>query len=242
MNPYPCYLEISCSTSDGPKLQANLSSFFVSYCSKFSWIAIRETTQKPISSTSPTDVPQTDDIVPAISMKLMFMAKAQRNALKFMQAIKMAGKDWEECSLPKEFCENGEIFYKFSKTPGMSLSIQQGSPFAGIKIMLFVNRNLEEMEKFYSFITGKSPLVVNKMKEGIKYRTYSLSKNLELQLVLHPRLKPLHSQSVSLCISINNIDKILPGIPGDVCNVGDRHWQVTDPEGNSVLLYSVLRL
>ncbi|XP_031567081.1 uncharacterized protein LOC116302031 [Actinia tenebrosa] len=238
MNPLPFYLEVSCSTSDGPKLQADLSSFFVSYCSNFSCIALKETAQKAIYSTSPTDFPQTDEIVPAISMMFMFMAKAQRNAQKFIQAMEIAGKDWEEFSMPKEFCENGEVFLKFSNTPGVSLSVKQGSPFAGIKIMLFVSKKFEEMETFYSFITGKSPLVVDRMEEGIRYRTYSLSRKLELQLVLHPRLKPLHSKNVNLCFSINNIDNILSGFSGDVCNVGESHWQVKDPEGNSVILYS----
>jgi hypothetical protein len=151
----------------------------------------------------------------------------------------MAQYEWKELHLPKEFSENGEVYFKFSSIPGMLISVQQGSPLAGIKMLLIVNTNFDEMEKFYTCLTGKLPLPFDNIKEGFRYRKYSLSRKLELQLVLHPKLKSHQVQNVNLCFAID--DKSMSGIPGDRCNIGEKHWQVMDPDGNSVILYSLLR-
>lgn len=171
---------------------------------------------------------------------MMFTSKAQKNADKFLERIQSSG-EWREVTMPPPITEEDELYFDLSNKSELLLAVKQGSPFAGIKITIFVNNNLEEMERFYSSITGKSPLAYNKIEEGLSLRTYPLSSKLELQLVLHPLVKCRHVSNVALCFTVDDINNLLSEIPGGVRNIGEDHWHVTDPDGNSVILYSLLK-
>ncbi|KXJ29642.1 hypothetical protein AC249_AIPGENE18514 [Exaiptasia diaphana] len=249
VNPKPCYLELSGSSDEGQQLSDKLSAILVTFSSKFSYLSLREPIQKGGNGTSPSTSPQVKSrkldlegvsSVPAFGMMMIFTARAQKNADTLLGRIK-SSSEWKEITMPKQISEEDELHFDLSNKSEVLFSVKQGSPFAGIKVTVFVNENFEEMERFYSLITGKSPLAYNKIEEGLCLRTYSLSSKLELQLVLHPTVESHNSSNVALCFAVEDITKLLSEIPGGVRNIGEDQWQLTDPDGNSVILYSLLK-
>ncbi|XP_032234594.2 uncharacterized protein LOC5509774 [Nematostella vectensis] len=250
VDPPHCYIELSCDHPDGAKLQREMSSLLVPYCSKFPFLTIREPLQK-VNGSSPTNSPASkqrrladshdQQTVPAIGIMLMFAQTAKRNADKALKAMR-AHPTLKQAKLPKEITEEDEVHFKLSsESNGLLLSLKQSSPFAGVRITVIVNKNLEQVERFYSLITGKTPLAYNKIEEGLSCRTYPLSRKLELQLVSHPQVKSHQVQHIALCFAVEDMNQMCSEIPGGVRNIGEGHWHVTDPDGNSVILYSLLQ-
>ena len=249
LTPPPCYIEVSSPAATSATLQANLSSLLVSYCSTFPFIMVREPVQN-ITNGSPTNSPASktrrlakdgEVSVPSVGLMLMYSHRATKNAGRLLDLVQEDPASWEKMEMPREISEGDEVYFKASTYEGPLLAVKKFSPFSGIRIMLHVNKNMEEVERFYTLITGKTPLAYNKIEEGLSYRTFPLSSTLELKLVSHPALKSHPLKSVSLCFMMNDVNKMCSEIPGGVRNIGEGHWQVKDPEGNSVILYSLLK-
>lgn len=218
----------------------------MSFCSKFPFITVREPEQN-FTNGSPSNSPasktrrlQQDGqlTLPSVGLMLMYSQRATRNADKLLSSIQ-EDSNWERVNVPKEVSEGDEVYFKASDSDGPLLAVKKFSPFTGIRLMLNVNESMEQVESFYTSITKKAPLAYNKIEEGLRYRTFPLSSSLELKLVSHPSLKSHALKNVSLCFAMNNVDNICSEFPGGVRNIGDGHWQVKDPEGNSVILYSL---
>lgn len=248
VNPKPCYIELSGSLDDCQYFSEKLSSLLVTFASKFSYLSLREPIQRGNGS-SPNSSPQSkarklepefSSTVPAFSMQMMFTSKAQKNADKVLDRIRCS-EDWSQVTMPQALVEDDENYFNLTDKSNLLLAVKQGSHFPGLKISIFVNNNFDEMEQFYSIITGKNPIAYNKIEEGLSLRIFSLSSKLELQLILHPSVKSRHVSNVALCFSVEDINKLLSQIPGGVRNITEDHWHLTDPDGNSVILYSLLK-
>ena len=248
VNPPRCYLEISCQESCGNMLQQQLSSLLVSYSSSFPFVTVREPdnllndaniSDSPATKTRRME-PGNQSSTPAVGIMLMYSQKAQQNASRILQSVKES-KEWEVLGLPKAIADYDEIFFFNKVCNGPLWAVKSLSPFSGVRIFLFVNKNLDQVEAFYSLITGKTALAYNKIEEGLSCRTFPLSKQLELQLVSHPSLYSKQLQNVALCFEVSDINKMCSEIAGGIRNVGEGHWQVKDPEGNVVILHSLLK-
>lgn len=248
MNPKPCFIELSGSSDDCHSLTDKLSSLLVTFSSKFPYLTLREPTQRG-NGGSPDSSPQSkarklesecSSRVPSFSMQMIFTSKAKKNADKLLERITSSG-DLNQVAMPQALVEEDERYFGLTDKSELLVAIKQESPFPGLKIAIFVNNNFGEMERFYTIITGKNPLAYNKIEEGLSLRIFSLSSKLELQLILHPSIKSRHVGHVALCFAVEDISKLLSEIRGGVRNIGEDHWHVTDPDGNSVILYSSLK-
>lgn len=247
--PPPCYIEIAVPTGEGTSLRGILSSLLVSHQSVFPFLCIREPEHKFTNGESPTNSPASKTrrienggrITPAVGMMLMYTQRAQRNSERCLNAIKTSPTDWEEVSLSPAISEGDEVYFKTGNIEGPLFAVKKLSPCPGVRIILFVNKDMDEVERFYSLITGKTPLAYNKIEEGLSYRKFPLSDKLELQLVSHPSLKSQPLKNTALCFMMNDVNKMCSEIPGGVRNIGEGHWQVKDPEGNAIVLYSLLK-
>lgn len=249
MNPPRCYLEISCRESCGKLLQEQVSSLLVPYSSSFPFISIREPdnlldvtnniTDSPASKARKME-PENQPLLPAIGLMLMFSQKAQHNAHRILLSVKES-RDWEEVNLPKEIIDCDETFFLNKGFGGPLWAVKSLSPFSGVRIFLFVNNNLDQVEAFYSLITGKKALAYNKIEEGLSCRTFPLSKQLELHLVSHPSLHSKQLPNVALCFGVNDVNKLYSEIAGGIRNVREEHWLVKDPDGNLVVLHTLLK-
>lgn len=247
--PPPCYIEIAVPTGEGTSLRGILSSLLVSHQSVFPFLCIREPEHKFTNGESPTNSPASKTrrienggrITPAVGMMLMYTQRAQRNSERCLNAIKTSPTDWEEVSLSPAISEGDEVYFKTGNIEGPLFAVKKLSPCPGVRIILFVNKDMDEVERFYSLITGKTPLAYNKIEEGLSYRKFPLSDKLELQLVCHPSLKSQPLKNTALCFMMNDVNKMCSEIPGGVRNIGEGHWQVKDPEGNAIVLYSLLK-
>lgn len=184
--------------------------------------------------------PENQALTPGIGLMLMFSQKAQQNTHRILHSVNES-QDWEVVNLPKEITDCDETFFENKSFGGPLWAIKSMSPFSGVRIILFVNKNLDQVEAFYSLITGKKALAYNKIEEGLSSRTFPLSKQLELHLVSHPSLHSKKLHNVALCFGINDINKLCSEIAGGIRNLGEDHWQVKDPDGNIVILYSLLK-
>ena len=240
---------MACPAGQGDFLRESLTSLFVSKSSVFPFLSIREPEHKFADRVSPSNSPATktrrvvDDevMLPAVGIMLLFTQRAQRNSEGCVNAMKGNAKDWDQVKLPQEISEKDEVYFKATTLHGPLIAVKKLAPCSGVRIILFVNRDMAEVERFYSLITGKSPLAYNKIEEGLSCRNFPLSEKLEFQLISHPSLRSHPVKNVALCFMMNDVNKMCSEIPGGVRNIGEGHWQVKDPEGNCVILYSLLK-
>lgn len=247
--PPPCYIEMAVPTGEGPVLKGTLTSLLVPHQSVFPFVCVREPEHKFTNGGSPSNSPASktrriDDhglTSPAVGIMLMFTQRAQKNSDRCLDVVKSSSTDWEEVKVPQAISEGDEVYFKTANVDGPLFAVKRLSPCPGVRILLYVNNNMDEMEKFYTLITGKTPLAYNKIEEGLSYRKFPLSDKLELELVLHPSLKSHTVKNTALCFMMNGVNKMCSEIPGGVRNIGEGHWQVKDPQGNAVILYSLLK-
>ena len=247
--PPPCYIEIAVPNGEGSSLKGTLTSLLVSHQSVFPFVCVREPEHKFTNGGSPTNSPASktrridngSQTSPAVGMMLMFTQRAQKNSERCLNVVKSSSTDWEKVKVPQAISEGDEVFFKAASIDGPLFAVKKLSPRPGVRILLFVNTDMDEMEKFYTFITGKTSLAYNKIEEGLSYRKFPLSDKLELQLVSHPSLKSHTVKNTALCFMMDDVNQMCSEIPGGVRNIGEGHWQVKDPEGNAVILYSLLK-
>lgn len=247
--PPSCYIEIAVPAGEGVSLKETLSSLLISYRSTFPFLCIREPEHKFTNGASPTNSPASKTrrmdnggvTSPALGVMLMFTQRAQKNSESCVNVVKGSPRDWEQVNMPQAISEEDEVYFKASNNDGPVFAVKKLSPCPGVRILIFVNKDMDEVEKFYSLITGKTPLAYNKIEEGLSYRKFPLSEKLELQLVSHPSLKSHPVKNTALCFMMNDVNRMCSEIPGGVRNIGEGHWQVKDPEGNAVILYSLLK-
>lgn len=169
---------------------------------------------------------------PALGVMLMFTQRAQKNSESCLNVIKGNSRDWEQVNMPQAISDGDEVYFKAANNDGPLFAVKKLSPCPGVRILLFVNKDMDEVERFYTLITGKTPLAYNKIEEGLSYRKFPLSDKLELQLISHPSLKSQPVKNTALCFMMNDVNKMCSEIPGGVRNIGEGHWQVKDPEGD----------
>lgn len=250
ITPPPCYIEIAVPTGDGVQLKETLTSLLVSHRSVFPFLCVREPEyNKFCNGDSPTNSPASktrriDDgglVMPSVGIMLMYTKQAQRNSERCLNVVKSNPSEWQEVDIPQAISEEDEVYFKAANNEGPLFAVKKLSPCPGVRIVIFVNRDMDEVEKFYSMITGKTSLAYNKIEEGLSYRKFPLSEKLELQLVSHPSVKSHPVKNSALCFMMNDVNKMCSEIPGGVRNIGEGHWQVKDPEGNILVLYSLLK-
>lgn len=247
--PPPCYIEIAVPAGEGTSLKGTLSSLLVSHQSVFPFLCVREPEHKFTNGGSPTNSPASKTrridnggvTTAAVGMMLMFTQRAQRNSERCLNAVKSSSVDWEEVKVPQEVSEGDEVYFKAANIDGPLFAVKKLSPCPGVRILLFVNKDMDEMERFYTLITGKTSLAYNKIVEGLSYRKFPLSDKLELQLISHPSVKSHPVKNTALCFMMDDVNKMCSEIPGGVRNIGEGHWQVKDPEENAIILYSLLK-
>lgn len=247
--PPPCYIEIAVPAGEGASLKGTLTSLLVSHQSVFPFLCVREPEHKFSNGESPTNSPASKTrrvengglTMPAVGMMLMYTQRAQRNSARCLNTVKSSSMEWEEVKVPPAVSEPDEVYFKAANIDGPLFAVKKLSPCPGVRIILFVNKDMDEVERFYTLITGKTSLAYNKIEEGLSYRKFPLSDKLELQLVSHPSLKSQPVKNTALCFMMNDVNKMCSEIPGGVRNIGEGHWQVKDPEGNVLILYSLLK-
>ncbi|XP_068695350.1 uncharacterized protein [Montipora foliosa] len=249
--PPPCYIEIAVSTGDGASLKATLTTLLVSHQSVFPFLYVREPEYKFSNgdTDSPTNSPASktrridngNSVIPSVGIMLMYTQRAQSNSERCLGVVKSNTSQWQKVNVPQAIFEGDEVYFKATNNDGPLFAVKKLSPCPGVRIIIFVNKNMDEVERFYSLITGKPSLAYNKIEEGLSYRKFPLSDKLELQLVSHPSVKSHPVKNSALCFMMNDVNKMCSEIPGGVRNIGEGHWQVKDPEGNTLILYSLLK-
>jgi len=247
--PPPCYIEIATAAGEGTSFKETLSSLLISHRSIFPFLCVREPEHKFTNGASPTNSPASKTrrmdngslTSPALGVMLMFTQRAQKNSESCLNVVKGNSRDWEQVNMPQAISDGDEVYFKAANNDGPLFAVKKLSPCPGVRILIFVNKDMDEVERFYTLITGKTPMAYNKIEEGLTKRTFPLSNKLELQLISHPSLKSQPVKNTALCFMMNDVNKMCSEIPGGVRNIGEGHWQVKDPEGNAVILYSLLK-
>lgn len=251
--PPPCFIEIAMPTDEGSNLKETLSSLLVSHHSTFPFLSVREPEHKFNNGSSPSNSPASKTrrvdngglTKPAVGVMLMFTQRAEKNSESCLSVVRGNSKEWEQVNVPQGIAEGpgDEVYFKAANREGPVFAVKKLSPGSGVRIILFVNKDIDEVEHFYHLITGKQPLHLNKIEEGLSTRTFPLSPKLELQLVCHPALTSHPVKNAALCFMLkgNDVNEMCSEIPGGLRNIGEGHWQGKDPEGNAVILYSLLK-
>ena len=104
--------------------------------------------------------------MPSVGIMLMYTKQAQRNSEMCLNVVKSNPSEWQEVNIPQAISEEDEVYFKAANNEGPLFAVKKLSPCPGVRIVIFVNRDMDEVERFYSMITGKTSLAYNKIEEG----------------------------------------------------------------------------
>lgn len=71
------------------------------------------------------------------------------------------------------------MYFKVVNNDGFFFAVKKLLSCFGVRILFFVNKDMDEVERFYILIIGKILLVYNKIEEGFCYRKFFFLDKLE---------------------------------------------------------------
>ena len=230
-------------------LQACLTDVVLPFSSAFSFTLLHETltvasgnnshVNNHDDETSPTKRQKVETLTPSLCLTMLFDGSNQGHAQRALKHLNRS--PWQPVKLSDEVSKviDAGLEYFINKDYSTSMwGIKTGCPQAGVQLVVFVDalEKFTPMEEFYKMITGLEPFRRDITGSDVRYSVYALSQRAELVLAHYPALSPGRPQHCALAVQVNNTNHI----PGTVAVDTDR-WQVYDPEGNKVILYSVLK-
>ena len=109
-----------------------------------------------------------------------------------------------------------------------------------LQVVVFVreSENFDKMSDFYNRLIPREPSDILHSDPGGSYQVHPLSRRAELMLVDYPGLRPTVCSNISLHIQVTgSADSRVT----EAKQINAQEWQVTDPEGNVVTLFTALK-
>ena len=226
--PPPCLLEVR--TGDGAYVHELLTQAVLPLSSAFTFTTINN---QPGLLSADLNQPT------SIALTMLFDGANQRHACKAQQVLSQS--PWQQVQLPESVTKDLDIGTRYFRGSNDSLpmwGLQDGCAQAGVRLAVFV-RNVSkypDMQSYYSKALGVPPLLRESSSSAMRSATYALSSRAELAVVSHPDFHTSHSANLSVCIQVKE------ALPIDGAqSIAPGYWQGHDPEGNSVIFFSVLK-
>ncbi|XP_028394717.1 uncharacterized protein LOC114518885 [Dendronephthya gigantea] len=227
LDPLPRFLvEISTPKSTGEAFQRELSAVLVTFRGSFKYLRLHE-----------GDEP---DMEPSVSVTLLFSKRAQRNADKFQALLCEKNTSWKRYERPEAVRVPYEQLFSSRNHSSLVLGIICGNDIPGVRISVMFSSMKDEMIKFYSVLTGMSP-VCRSDNNGTSYLKYPVARNLELQLIHNSTIPTNPSSNVAICVRVKDHEKISASLEShhqSLTSSDEGHWETCDPVGNRVLLFT----
>ncbi|XP_072046171.1 LOW QUALITY PROTEIN: uncharacterized protein [Amphiura filiformis] len=232
-NPPRCYVEIKAPNPQGTLTQRTLIPFISLFSGAFTHVSVHETELPPSN-------PGTIQSIP-INWCRTHVRPATHESRAVAAMEVMSSKPWRLEKLPEEIAKEVDFDTNLYVHSEMNLplwGILTGVPMSGVRLMLLVKdaANFESMEQFYCNITGVAPLRQKLCNGSIRYSTFSLSPRAEFTLVSYAGVIPETKEDIALHFQIRNTNKAI-----GAQKLSEDHWQLRDPEGNVVVLFTTMK-
>ncbi|CAH1272729.1 Hypp4923 [Branchiostoma lanceolatum] len=238
VNPPKCLVEVETAAGQGEDLQGALLHVIAPFSGAFPFLTVREansTDNGAATSNNREDGPpaknrRTEDVVPPISLTLSFPGNMQSRATQVNERL---ASSWRRVNFPDQ-TETDPAFYVDERGRLPAIGVATGAPAAGVKLSVFVQDEAKfaEMAGFYAKVLGTDAME-RVTKEGqSKVSMFPLSPRAEFYVIRQPALNLRTASNLTLYFQVSGFT--LPGR-----RVGDDHMELTDPEGNKVVLFTV---
>ncbi|XP_071948534.1 uncharacterized protein [Antedon mediterranea] len=230
-NPPKCFIEVQADAEEGSKVQQEITSIVTNFSGAFTHLSICETE-------SPKTVNQQNSC-PPVAVSMLFTGQTQSLALKTIEAL--SARPWDQFLLTDEVRNAVEYDTKYFINTARDFPIfgvKTAMPISGVRISLFVKdvKKFTKMEDFYSKVTMVKPYKRELNHEEIRYSTYTLSERSEFTLAAYPGVSPVSNPNLVLYFHVRNVSSCIP----EAQKLSEDHWQMIDPEGNKLILFTPL--
>ncbi|XP_033119093.1 uncharacterized protein LOC117118586 isoform X2 [Anneissia japonica] len=230
-NPPKCFVEVQAEAEEGSKLQQEITSVVTNFSGAFTHLSVCETESPKTASQQYS--------CPPVAVSMLFTGQTQSLAIKTIEAL--STRPWDQFLLSDEVRNAVEYETKYFVNTARDfpiIGVKTAMPISGVRISLFVNnfKKFSLMEEFYTKLTAVTPFKREVNHEEIRYCTFTLSQRSEFTLAAYPGVSPSPNPNLILYFNVRNASSCVPGAR----KVTDDHWQVSDPEGNKVILFTPL--
>ncbi|XP_019614048.1 PREDICTED: uncharacterized protein LOC109462003 [Branchiostoma belcheri] len=239
VNPPKCLVEAEAAAGQGEELQGALLHVIKPFSGAFPFLTVREANSTDNGAAAgnnreegpPAKNRRTEDVVPPISVTLSFPGNMQSRAAQVTD--RLGSSPWKRVNFPDQ-SETDPAFYVDERNRLPAVGVATGATSAGVMVSVFVQEEAKfaEMAEFYAKVLGTDAMERITKEGQSKVSLFPLSPRAEFYVIRQPGLNLRTASNLTLYFQVSGFT--LPGR-----RVGDDHLEVTDPEGNKVMLFTV---